>query len=234
MTQKNYYRILGITAQASTEEVRLAYRRLVRRYHPDVSGEDDAEDRIREIIEAHAVLADPERRRRYDRVRRTTRQRQKLRPQAQGRPSSPAVPSGPETLWTTLADFTKRLAAGAGRRLLPARHDAHATITLTLEEAYHGGQKEIALNDAPGGRSRRLIVNLPAGLIAGQYLRRRARAPCTATGVAGDLYLRVALAPPSPLPPGGTGPLHRPANNTLGSGTGHRGDGRHTGWRNHP
>jgi curved DNA-binding protein len=180
--------------QASTEEVRLAYRRLVRRYHPDVSGEDDAEARIREINEAYAVLADPERRRRYDRAGQTARHRQKPRPKTQGRPSSPAVPSGRETLWTTLADFTKRLAAGAGRRALRARHDAHATITLTLEEAYHGGQKEITLNDVPD-RSRRLIVDLPAGLTAGQHLRLHARAPCTATGVAGDLYLRVELAP---------------------------------------
>lgn len=63
-----------------------------------------------------------------------------------------------------------------------------------MEEAYHGGQKEITLNDVPD-RSRRLIVNLPAGLTAGQHLRLRARAPRTATGVAGDLYLTVELAP---------------------------------------
>ena len=194
MTQKSYYRILGISVQASTEQVRLAYRRLARRYHPDISGEDDAEDRIREINEAYAVLADPERRRRYDRVRQTARHQQKPRPKAQGHPSSRAALSSRETLWTALADFTKRLATGAGRRPQRACQDAHATITLTLEEAYHGGQKEITLNDVPDG-SRRLIVHLPAGLAAGQHLRLRARAPCTATGVAGDLYLRVELAP---------------------------------------
>ncbi|MER7001949.1 DnaJ C-terminal domain-containing protein [Dactylosporangium sp. NPDC000555] len=162
------YEVLGVARGAGQDEVQRAYRRLARRYHPDVSSEPGAEERFKEITAAYRVLADPKRRREYDAGRRGRHQRYR---------------SGIDV------DLSGGLFRGARGT------DTRAELTIGVETAYTGGRRRVTL-PGPAGRPRQYDVNVPAGIVDGERLRLPGQgAPGTRGGPPGDLLLVVRLAP---------------------------------------
>jgi len=215
MDFKDYYQALGLERTASEDEVKKSYRKLARKYHPDVSKEADAEARMRDINEAYDVLRDKEKRAAYDaladRVARGGSPEGDFRPPP-GWDEGFEFHRGPAQGPADHADFSEFFSSmfgeaerrGAQRRQYRARgEDHHAAIEITLEDALHGAEREITLRamaiDAQGQpeiRPRTLSVKIPAGVRPGQYIRLAGQGmPGHGGEPAGDLYLEVRIAP---------------------------------------
>ena len=212
MEFKDYYQILGVHKAATAEEIKKAYRKLARKYHPDVSKEPDATARMVELNEAHEVLSDPEKRMAYDQLASQphTRGGQGYRPPPNwdaGFEFSRAAESG-----AAHSDFFEELFGRAARaQQAQARgqpfdaqavlrgSDHHAKIELDLLDAYQGTKRTIALRSARLGddgravsEERSLEVNIPKGIREGQHIRLAGRGSAGLGGApAGDLLLEV-------------------------------------------
>jgi curved DNA-binding protein len=191
MQFKDYYDTLGVKRGASADEVKRAYRKLARKYHPDVSKERNAEAKFKDVQEAYEVLKDPEKRATYDRLGRDYRPGQQFRPppdwdQHFGQPGGHRFSD-----LNGFSDFFSTLFGGAGgsgsgfggpggsapggsapggpgasRR----QADADAgVVEVTVEEAFSGAKRRVGINEA--GRSRQVDVQIPAGIAEGQALR---------------------------------------------------------------
>jgi curved DNA-binding protein len=208
MQFKDYYSLLGVARDATAEDIKRAYRRLARKYHPDVSKETDAEERFKEVQEAYEVLKDPEKRAAYDQLGRDYRPGQEFRPPPDW--GSGFEFSGPGGA-AGFSDFFEQL-FGAGSpftRGRPGRgfdlrgEDHHAQMELSLEQAYAGGVHTLELRRPEAGpdgrvslRQRRLNVRIPAGVTDGQVIRLAGQgSPGHGRGGQGDLYLTVSLLP---------------------------------------
>lgn len=211
MKFKDYYEILGVARNSTPDEIKAAYRKLARKYHPDVSKEANAEARFKELGEAHEVLKDPEKRALYDRMGSQWKAGQDFKP-APGwdagfefRGGDPGAPDfDPSDFFEA---FFGRRPRGPQRSRRPNVHaqgeDHHAKIMIDLEDAYRGGQRTISLRMPSYGDSGQLIsherqldVNIPKGIRAGQHLRLSGQGgPGVGKGPAGDLYLEVAFNP---------------------------------------
>ncbi|MBW7934657.1 MAG: J domain-containing protein [Gemmatimonadaceae bacterium] len=194
MEFKDYYDTLGVKPDAGEAEIKAAYRRLARKYHPDVSKESGAEDRFKAINEAYEALREPDRRKAYDQLR------------AGGYRGGDAF-RGPPPGWqhgqdfgedgADFSDFFESLfgarAGGAGRRGgARGGRDVHAHLTVDLHTAWRGGRERITLRDGAGERT--LEVKIPAGILPGQQIRLAGQgSPGQHGGKAGDLILDVAL-----------------------------------------
>ncbi len=209
----DYYATLGVSRDASQDEIKKAYRRLARKYHPDVSKEPDAAKRMAAINEANEVLSDPEKRKVYDAVGHQA--------WAHGARSMDDVRPPPG--WNEGFGQTYRRSHGAGFgedyseffEALFGRHagargrsgqawrgeDQHAEITLDLPEAYHGTERTLSLQgfklDTSGQlvpEVRTLNVKIPPGVAQGQMIRLAGQGlPGIGGGAPGDLYLRVHI-----------------------------------------
>ena len=228
MEFKDYYKTLGLARTASADEIKRAYRKLARKYHPDVSKEPDAEARFKEVAEAHEALHDVERRAAYDVIE--TRYRQ-----GYGHEANPGGGDGfnPPPGWASGFEFSGGGADGAGAggfdgadhsaffEQLFGRHgaatqrgpggpararagtDHHAKISLTLEDAYQGGERTLSLRMPQAGADgtvalveRVLVVNIPKGVRHGQQLRLAGQGgPGSGQSPAGDLYLEIDILP---------------------------------------
>jgi curved DNA-binding protein len=194
MEFRDYYKILGVARSASQDEIKKAYRRLARKYHPDVSQEPDAEARFKEINEANEVLGDPQRRASYDQLGPGWRSGQEFRPP----PGWTGARSGPAGApdFDGFSDFFESLfgqRAGRARPrggFRPRGADRSAVAEITLEQALKG--TEVTLN--AGGQSRR--VRIPPGAQNGTRLRVRGQGdPGAAPDTAGDLLLEIRVRP---------------------------------------
>jgi curved DNA-binding protein len=209
MEYRDYYQILGVERGASQDEIKAAYRKLARKYHPDVSKEADAEARFKEVGEAYEVLKDPEKRAAYDSLGPNWKEGQNFRPPPgwdSGFEFSGGFGGGGfsdffESLFGAAGFGAGRAGAGYGPR--PSRgDDHHARIQITLEDAYHGGSRQVSLNepqyDAHGqlvNRSRTLQVKIPKGITEGQKVRLSGQgSPGRGGGPSGDLLLEVGFA----------------------------------------
>ncbi len=211
MEFKDYYKIMGVKRDATQDEIKRAYRKLARKYHPDVSKEADAETRFKEVGEAYEVLKDPEKRAAYDQLGANWKAGQEFHPPPDwnaGFEFSGGGFTGGDA--SAFSDFFETLFgrefAGGGRRS-SAYHakgeDHHARILIDLEDAYHGANRTITLQvpelDAHGRvhtRQRTLKVHIPKGVKQGQRIRLAGQgAPGMGKGPAGDLYLEVAFKP---------------------------------------
>jgi len=215
MEFKDYYSALGVERTASDDEVRKAYRKLARKYHPDVSKEADAEQRMRDINEAKDVLGDKEKRAAYDAL--ADRVARGGRPDGSFQPppdwdTGYEFHRGPRQGPADHADFSEFFASmfgdaerrGAARQNYRARgEDHHAAIEITLEDALNGAERELTLRaqvlDAQGRpqwQNRTLAVKIPPGVHPGQFIRLAGQGmPGHGGEPAGDLYLEVRIAP---------------------------------------
>jgi curved DNA-binding protein len=225
MDFKDYYATLGVTKAASEKEIKQAYRKLARKFHPDVNpGDKAAEARFKDINEAYEVLGDPAKRTKYDELGANWRQYEQAR--AQGGPNPFAggwnVNTGGagggfrtmtqeemEDLFgdtNPFSDFFTTFFGGGGGPTTSGRQgrgartrarggrDVEHELELTLDESYHGTTKRLALSH--GGPSRTVDVRIPAGVGEGSRVRVPGEGePGSGGGPAGDLYLRLRLAP---------------------------------------
>ena len=212
MQFKDYYQILGLPRTATPDEIKRAYRKLARKYHPDVSKEADAEARFKEVGEAYEVLKDPEKRAAYDRVGTQWKPGQEFHPPPDWEQSFAFDGGGyTDADLGHFSDFFQTLFGHAGRGHGHFRHEAfraqgadqQVRISVTLEEAYHGAAKTITLStqelDGQGtvvSRTRTLNVKIPPGVSTGQRIRLTGQgAPGFGGGPRGDLYLEVEFVP---------------------------------------
>ena len=205
MKYKDYYKTMGVDRKASPEDIKKAYRKLARKYHPDVSKEAGAEEKFKEVSEAYETLHDPEKRAAYDQLG-------SFQPGQDFRP-----PPGWEThfggagfadegidLADLFASFTGRGGrAGRGGRVAIPGQDYEVNAHITLEEAYVGTELDLNLSvpetDERGFTrkvSRTLKVRIPKGATDGQRMRLAGRGGKGQNGGRdGDLYLNISLHP---------------------------------------
>lgn len=209
MKFKDYYEVLGVPRDATQDSIKSAYRKLARKFHPDVSKLSDAETRFKELGEAYAVLKDPEKRAAYDQMGSQWKAGQDFQPppgwdagfEFKGRDSGASPGMDQSEFFEAL--FGRR--AGPGQR--SHRHaqgqNHHAKVMIDLADAYHGAQRSISLRmpvlDAQGHvtmQERKLDVSIPKGIRTGQHLRLAGQGgPGIGEGPAGDLYLEIAFNP---------------------------------------
>ena len=210
MRYKDYYAALGVSREATADEIKRAYRKLARKYHPDVSKEPDAEARFKDVSEAYEALSDAEKRAAYDEVGRRYQRGQEFRP-------PPGWDSGFEFSGRDAgeqdfdhSDFFEALFGRAmrGARAQQARRhatgsDHHAKVAVDLQDSYRGARRTITLRVPvmdPQGRvtmqERQLDVSIPKGIREGQHLRLAGQGePGLGEGPAGDLYLEITFRP---------------------------------------
>lgn len=210
MEYKDYYKTLGVARDAKEDEIKRAYRKLARKYHPDVSKEANAEEQFKAVQEAYEVLKDSEKRAAYDQLGSQWKNGQEFRPPPHWNTQQGFNAAGmSEEDLGGFSDFFSsifgRSGQGAQHR---ARHDArgrdeHAKIHISLEEAFRGGDKTIQLQtskvDAHGQvkyETRALKIMIPPGIASGQQLRlAKQGSPGHGKAPAGDLYLEIEILP---------------------------------------
>lgn len=216
MDFKDYYKALGVSRDAGADEIKKAFRKAARKYHPDINPSAQAEGKFKDVNEAYEVLKDPERRAAYDQLG-------KEPPQGQGRYQPPPdwdsgfafSEGGPqndeafsdffETLFRRGVGSTDGMASSHGT-------DRHGRIEISIEDAYLGAERTLSLRSpilGPNGKvtmqDRNIAVRVPKGILQGQHIRLAGQgAPGAAA--AGDLFLEVAFAPH---------PIYRPDGKDL-------------------
>lgn len=221
MEYKDYYSILGVERDASADDIKRAYRKLARKYHPDVSSEKDAESKFQELQEAYEVLKDPEKRAAYDQLGQGYHQGQDFRPPPDWEQhfdfGGGGFTGGDAGAFSDFFESLFGRAAGGGgargfggfggRGAADGFHgrgqDHTARVEIPLETAYSGGQHTITLQspETPArgnvqARPRSLNVRIPAGVTDGQQIRLSGQGGSgVGSGAAGDLYLEIHLRP---------------------------------------
>lgn len=222
MDYKDYYATLGVKKDSSQDDIQKAYRKLARKYHPDVNKDPAAEVKFKELGEAYEVLKDTDKRKKYDQFGAHWKRAQ----QGGGPPpgyegfdfggfegfdfsgfgGGGAAGSGPEGFSSFFEMLFgsggpggaggRRTARGFGGRGRARGGDTEAVIQLTLEEAVRGGTREITLADAESGQRKTLSVRIPEGIRPGQKIRLAGKGqPGFDGSPAGDLLLKVEILP---------------------------------------
>jgi curved DNA-binding protein len=209
MEYKDYYKIMGVKRDATQDEIKRAYRKLARKYHPDVSKEAEAENKFKELGEAYEVLKDPEKRAAYDQLGTQWRAGQEFHPPPgwdSGFEFRDFGDQGPDL--GGFSDFFESLYGRARRSSRPAGgsrtfrmrgEDHHARVVVDLEDSYRGSTRSVTLQMpelTPDGhlrnRQRTLKVRIPKGIRQGQQIRlAKQGGPGIGGGENGDLYLEV-------------------------------------------
>jgi curved DNA-binding protein len=189
MQYRDYYEILGVTRGADADEVKRAYRKMARKFHPDVSKEKNAEEKFKEVQEAYEVLRDADKRAAYDQLGRDFRNGQQFRPPPDW--SQRFGQGGGGQRFSDLngfSDFFSSLFGGSGFASGSGQADAEAGhLDVTVEEAFAGTKRRVMLNE--GGRARQIDVQIPAGVTEGQSLR------IPGIGGRSSLLFRIRLRP---------------------------------------
>jgi curved DNA-binding protein len=211
MQYKDYYKVMGVERNATQDEIKRAYRKLARKYHPDVSKEPDAEKHFKEVGEAYEVLKDPEKRAAYDQLGANWKAGQEFRPppdwdagfEFRGGGFTPGDASVFSDFFESL--FGRGMGGGFGGAQRAQTHfhaqgeDHHAKVLIDLEDAFHGATRTISLRapeiDQQGHvvtHERTLNVHIPKGVKQGQQIRLAGQgSPGLGGAQAGDLYLEV-------------------------------------------
>ncbi len=222
MEYRDYYKVMSVSRSASQDEIKRAYRRLAKQYHPDVSKAVNAEQRFKELGEAYEVLKDPKKRAAYDQLGSNWKAGEQFRPPPQwgagdspfgrGRPGQGQADTGAfSDFFDSLFKQQGHASSGFGRRTGSHRtqqsahntkgEDHHAKITINLEDAYHGSERSIQVHtperNAQGRitqRLRTLNVKIPKGVTEGQQIRLSGQGAPNQVGRKGDLYLDISFA----------------------------------------
>jgi len=212
---KDYYATLGVDRKASSSEIQKAYRKLARKYHPDVNKTPEAEAKFKDVTEAYEVLKNDDKRAKYDQFGSAWKQAQST---GGGAPpgfedifsafsGGGAQGGGYQSSGAGFSSFFEALFGGGGQQQRwgwpgqpgqpgpgqpgrAPRTDHESNLPLSLEAAAAGGSHQITINDPTTGRRKQLRVKIPAGVRAGQRIRLAGQG-----GQGGDLYLRVELLP---------------------------------------
>lgn len=213
MKYQDYYERLGVDKTATANEIKKQYRRLARKYHPDVSKEDDAEEKFKLVKEAYEVLKDEEKRKMYDRMGHNPDGSAFNPPpdfdfnqyqQAHGGGQHYSHFDGAD-----FSDFFENMfgARGAGFRQQRSYdrkgEDSHVKFTISLEEAYNGEKRTVQLQEPIVGangqvsyETKKLNIKIPAGVTNGQKIRLKGQGnPGIGKGDNGDLYITINIAP---------------------------------------
>ena len=204
MDYHDYYKTLGVERSASEAEIKKAYRKLARQYHPDINpGNTAAEAKFKEINEAYEVLSDKEKREKYDRFGRDWQRYQQGAPGGANWGDSGGSPFGGAGGGGDFSDFFETLFGGGGGRTAgrgsgsfrmdgqPVEHE----VEITLDEAFSGTQRTLQFSNA-NGQPRTINVKIPAGVDTGSRVRVAGEgAPGIGGGKRGDLFLIVQVAP---------------------------------------
>lgn len=209
MEYKDYYKIMGLDRKASSDDIKKAYRKLARKYHPDVSKEKNAEERFKEVGEAYEVLKDDKKRSAYDQLGENWKAGQEFRPPPGwggfGGQHQQADSGG----FADVSDFFESLFGGGGMGGRQRSHRTHSMpgedyngkININLEDAYQGTVKQVQLpitHKDQYGRvqtiTRTLKVKIPAGIKSGQKIRLSGQGGSgTGTGPKGHLFLEIEI-----------------------------------------
>ncbi|MFL1405803.1 DnaJ C-terminal domain-containing protein [Marinobacter sp. M1N3S26] len=212
MDFKDYYAVLGVSESATPEDIKKAYRKLARKYHPDVSKESDADARFKDVGEAYEVLKDPEKRAEYDELRKVGARGDGSFEPPPGWQSASGFGGGGYTDADArqFSDFFEEIfggnrgfGGGFQQTMRSRGEDVHARMALFLEEAFHGCEKQLRYTvhelDDHGrvvARPKNLKVKIPAGVKDGQHIRLKGQgSPGIGGGPDGDLFIEVELAP---------------------------------------
>lgn len=205
MEYKDYYKMLGVERDATQEQIKQAYRRLARKYHPDVSKENNAEEQFKAVGEAYEVLKDPEKRAAYDQLGSQWQAGQDFKP-------PPGWDAGFEFHGddaSVFSDFFESLFGqtagrhGGGAGFSGRGRDHHAKVLVDIEDVYTGATRKISLHAPHVDNSghlrtveRTLNVKIPKGIRQGQSIRLSGQGdPGVGGGQAGDLYLEIEFKP---------------------------------------
>lgn len=189
MDYKDYYKVMGVERNASAKDIKMAYRRLARKFHPDISKESNAEEKFKEVGEAYEVLKDPEKRKIYDQYGKDWEQAQRTQQSSHG------FHDQGNANYQYSEDFFESLFGGSPhfRQQRQTGPDFHGNVSISLEEAYKGAVKELHLPHAQSGRQT-LKVKIPAGVKSGQQIRLAGQGGAGRVGsAAGDLYLTIQV-----------------------------------------
>jgi curved DNA-binding protein len=220
MKYKDHYKTLGVPRNATQEAIKAAYRKLARRYHPDVSREPQAEVMFKEVGEAYKILKDAESRAIYDQIPYVSQEKRaeakQPQPSARTNAGAGAAPREPAREQATFRrdeeQFSNILDEVMGRRPAPGTKprginvhgsDQHAKVQIDVEEAYAGTSRNISMPTyvtdeygAPIVSKRTLKVSIPKGMRSGQTLRLAGQGfPGMGEGKDGDLFLEIVIRP---------------------------------------
>lgn len=210
MDYKDYYTILGVDRKAGEKEIKKAYRKLARKYHPDLNAEDTAaKTKFIEINEAHEVLSDPEKRKQYDQFGSQWQQHQRTggspedfnwtkneSASTRNRTYRTVNPEDFAELFGTEgsnSEFFENLFGRAGRQQPRSRQgsDLEHAVELTLHDAFHGIKRLLAWEDG-----RKIHAKIPPGVKTGSRVRLKGQGnPGIGDGQPGDLYLTISILP---------------------------------------
>lgn len=209
MEYKDYYKIMGLSRSATQDEVKRAYRKLARKYHPDVSKERDAEAKFKALGEAYEVLKDPQKKAAYDKLGANWKAGEEFRPPPNWHESFD-FEGGDFAGGGAFSDFFEQLFGRAGFQQSTGRatrgaqvqgQDSHAKIYIDLDDSIQGAMRNISLStpemDGQGYmqvKRRNLNVKIPKGIKPGQHIRLAGQGdPGSGGGKAGDLLLEIAF-----------------------------------------
>ncbi len=213
MEFKDYYKILGVEPDTDSKAIKIAYRKLARKYHPDVSKQPDAESQFKEVTEAYEVLKDTAKRAEYDQIRRQAKQQQTFRQSSNRQSSSSARGQGQEQYEGDFSDFFSSIFGDAGasqsggfsrqQHFSQRGQDIETELPIFLEDILSDQPKEISYSlphyDNEGRVSevnKTLKIKIPSGVTDGERIRLKEQGGIgIGKGANGDLYIRIRFVP---------------------------------------
>ncbi|TNF90066.1 MAG: DnaJ domain-containing protein [Gammaproteobacteria bacterium] len=200
MKYQDYYQILGVSRDADKNDIKKAYRKLARQYHPDVNKDADAEEKFKEVNEAYEVLKDSQKREAYDRFGANWKHGQQFDESGFGGFQGGFSGGDFSDFFESIFGSGFQQAGGSPFQQRPRQRrgaDQQLKLDITLEEAFNGGTKTIQFAKTPGSpEMKKLKINIPKGVSSGQKIRLAKQGQASASGgEPGDLYLEMNILP---------------------------------------